>query len=52
LTPAKFEVRPQEGPARQPLTFERGDVVWADGQATHTEINRGGDFEGLVVELK
>ncbi len=51
LTPAKFEVQPQEGGSTT-STFQRGDVVWTDAQATHTEINRGGDFEGLLVELK
>lgn len=51
LTPAKFEAITEEGVTSQ-SSFQRGDVVWADSALTHREFNRGGDFEGLVVELK
>lgn len=51
LTPAQFEATTADGVTTQ-SSFERGDVVWADSPLTHREVNRGGDFEGVVVELK
>ena len=51
LTPAKFEAMVQGGGMVQ-SSQQRGDVVWSDMPITHREVNKGGDFEGVVVELK
>lgn len=51
LTPARFEATLEDGTTAQ-SSFQRGDVVWSDTPITHREVNRGGDFEGVVVELK
>ena len=51
LTPAEFEATLADGSTVK-SSYKRGDVVWADTPVQHSEVNRGGDFEGVVVELK
>lgn len=51
LTDADFEQITRDGKmTRAPQ--KAGDVVWAETEVTHAEVNRGGAFEGVVVELK
>ncbi|MCB9383086.1 MAG: cupin domain-containing protein [Bryobacterales bacterium] len=51
LTDADFEQMLADGGTVE-SRHKRGDVVWSEGQVRHSERNRGGAFEALVVELK
>lgn len=51
LTAADFEQTLEDG-SKVESRQKRGDVVWSDTGVRHSEHNRGGAFEGLVVELK
>jgi quercetin dioxygenase-like cupin family protein len=51
LTDANFEQTLEDGTKAESLR-KRGDVVWSGGAVRHAERNRGGAFEGVVVELK
>jgi len=51
LTDARFEVTLADG-STQSSSFQAGDVVWTDQPLRHSEVNRGKDFEGIVIELK
>ncbi|MBI1354614.1 MAG: hypothetical protein GC160_09730 [Acidobacteria bacterium] len=51
LTDADFEQTLEDG-SQVASKQRRGDVVWSDQPVRHRELNRGGDFEAVVVELK
>lgn len=51
LTDADFEQTTKDGKAVQSRQ-KAGDVVWSEAEVTHREMNRGGAFEALMVELK
>jgi quercetin dioxygenase-like cupin family protein len=51
LTDADFEQTASGGHTVQ-ARQKAGDVVWSEAVVTHREVNRGGAFEGLMVELK
>ena len=51
LTDAHFEQILEDG-TKVESHQKRGDVVWSETPVRHREINRGGAFEGVVVELK
>ncbi|MEZ5364583.1 MAG: hypothetical protein R2748_20170 [Bryobacterales bacterium] len=51
LTDADFEQTLADGKTVKSRQ-KRGDVVWSETAVRHSERNRGGEFEALVVELK
>jgi quercetin dioxygenase-like cupin family protein len=51
LTDADFEQTASGGHTVQ-ARQKAGDVVWSEAVVTHREVNRGGAFEALMVELK
>lgn len=51
LTDADFEQTSSDGKVGHSRQ-KAGDVIWSEAEVTHSEVNRGGAFEGLVVELK
>ena len=51
ITDADFEQTTSDGKAVQSRQ-KAGDVIWSEAEVKHRELNRGGAFEGLVVELK
>lgn len=51
LSDADFEQTASDGKAVQSRQ-KAGDVIWSESAVTHREVNRGGAFEGLMVELK
>jgi hypothetical protein len=51
LSDANFEQTGSDGKVVR-SSQKAGDVIWSEAEITHREANQGGDFEGLVVELK
>jgi quercetin dioxygenase-like cupin family protein len=51
ITDADFEQTTSDGKTVQSRQ-KAGDVIWSEAEVKHRELNRGGAFEGLVVELK